>query len=228
MFMITLTNYAISDNILRLAQNNIPNIDSNGKKESLTLNKPSNRFFYDRWEIKDEFKDSVWEDILNTITEPIGEARLIQLPNGTCYMSHCDIDDRYHLNIEGQYSYLIDIDSEKMYSTIADGKWYCIDTGIRHVAANFGSVNRTQLVVRKLLNDAELKKSVNVKIFPICENPRFEFDDIISPWLHKMNKSFFLREFELIENGVSFKLDQDCVNDLDLFSKDKFKIIIQK
>lgn len=208
---------------IKAAEHALPQIDFR-----LSLNKPTDRFFYDPWEIKDEFKNTVWEKILNTIPQPLGEARIIQLQHGTCYMSHCDIDDRYHLNIEGQYSYLINIDSQEMFPTVADGKWYTIDTGCRHVAANFGSTTRTQLVVRKLLTNAELTSPVTVKIFPICVNPRFEFDDIVSPWLHKMNKTLHLAEFTVLDNGVSFKLAQECLKDLDLLSTDKFKVVIEK
>lgn len=222
--MINLTQYSVTDDVLKQAQENIPYIGNDDKKLSVVINNPTNNFFYDPWEIKDEFKNTVWETILSTIPAPIGEARIIQLTHGTCYMSHCDIDDRYHLNLEGQYSFLIDIDSQKMFPTVPDGKWYRINAGLRHVAANFGSVRRVQLVVRQLLNNAELTDPVAVKISPICVNPRFEFDDIISPWLHKMNKEFLLRDFEILEDGVRFKLERTHLKDLDLFPKEKFKI----
>ncbi len=226
--MIETTNYSVDDDLLKQAQIDLPKISDTEHKTSIAINQPTDNFFYDPWTIKEEFKNTVWEKILNTIPGPIGEARIIVLKHGTCYMSHCDIDDRYHLNIEGQYSFLIDIDSQQMFPTVADGKWYVINTGLRHVAANFGSVKRTQLVVRHLLNDAKLIDPILVKIMPICENPRFEFDDIISPWLHKMNKSLYLSDFKVLDDGVSFNLDRDCVQDLELFPADKFKIIINK
>lgn len=226
--MITLTQYSVTDADLIQAQNSLPELDSSDKKASVAINRPTGNFFYDPWEIKDEFKNTIWETILKTIPGPFGEARIIRLSNGMCYMSHCDIDDRYHLNLEGQYSFLIDIDSQKMFQTVADGKWYTINAGLRHVAANFGSVNRTQLVVRQLLNDAKLKEPVLVKITPICENPRFEFDDVVSPWLHKMNKMNFLSNFKVLDDGVSFNLEQTQLPDLNLFTADKFKIVISK
>lgn len=221
--MIQQTPLSIPLSDLTQAKDSLPNIDFR-----LSLNEPTGRFFYDPWKIKSEFEGTVWERILNTLPAPIGEARIIQLKHGTCYMSHCDIDDRYHLNLDGQYSFLIDIDSEQMFSTPADGKWYTINTGIRHVAANFGSISRTQLVVRFLLNDVNLTNPVTVKIFPICVNPRFEFDDIVSPWLHKMNKLHCLADFTVLEAGVSFKLEQSALADLDLFSPDMFKVEVEK
>lgn len=215
--------FSVPLDTVKEAKHSLPTIDF-----KLSLNTPTGNFFYDPWEIKDEFKNTVWEQILKTLPGPIGEARIIELTHGTCYMSHCDIDDRYHLNIEGQYSFLIDIDSQKMYSTVADGNWYVINTGIRHVAANFGSVKRTQLVVRQLLNRSTAHNLVTVKIFPICENPRFEFDDIISPWLHEINKRFMMSEFTVLDNGVTFKLAEECLADLNLFPIDKFKIVVEK
>lgn len=221
--MLEKTIFSVPLELVNEARISLPNIDF-----KISLNNPTNRFFYDPWELKDEFKNTVWEKILSTIPQPYGEARLVQLLNGTCYMSHCDIDDRYHLNLEGQYSYLIDLDTEKMFKTVADGSWYVIDTGFRHVAANFGSIFRTQLVVRKLLNDVELKNPVTVKIFPICYNPRFEFDDVVSPWLHRMNKEHCLSEFNVLDVGVSFKLDQNKIKDLEAFPSNMFKVIIEK
>lgn len=222
--MITLTKYSVKDLVLKQAQDSLPHLGNDDKKMSLVLNEPTGNFFYDPWEVKTEFKNTVWETILNSIPGPIGEARLIQLQHGTCYMSHSDVDDRYHLNLEGQYSFLIDVDSEQMFKTVADGKWYTIDAGRRHVAANFGSVRRTQLVVRQLLTQADLKDPMTVKIAPICENPRFEFDDIISPWLHKMNKAGQLSDFTVLEDCVRFKVER---GNLESFPQNKFNIVVE-
>jgi hypothetical protein len=221
--MIEKTQFSVPLGYINEAINSLPNIDF-----KLSLNKPTGRFFYDAWEIKDEFKNTIWDKILQTIPQPFGEARLIQLDHGTCYMSHSDIDDRYHLNIDGQYSFLIDVDNQKMFPTVADGTWYVLNTGVRHVAANFGSVGRTQLVVRKLLNDSHLINLISVKITPTCVNPRFEFDDKVSPWLHKMNKMNYLSDFKVHDDGVRFKLDKTQILDLEFFSKEMFKIVIEK
>jgi hypothetical protein len=221
--MIEKTSFAVSLELIKQASKSIPQIDS-----KLTINKPSGRFFYDPWELKEEFKNTVWEEIINTLPGPLGEARIIELKHGTCYMSHCDIDDRYHQNIEGQYSFLIDVDSQEMFPTVADGNWYTINTGVRHVAANFGSISRFQLVVRKLLNESKLTNPVKVEIRPIGVNPRFEFDDIVSPWLHKMNNLFLLNDFNILSDGVSFKVEHDSLKDLNMFPTNKFKVIIEK
>lgn len=221
--MIEKTQFAVPLELIKQAKISIPTLNS-----KLTINNASGRFFYDPWQIKKEFKNTVWETILNTLPFSVGEARIIQLQHGTCYMSHCDIDDRYHLNIEGQYSFLIDVDSQKMFPTVADGVWYTMNAGIRHVAANFGSTSRFQLVVRHLLNDAVLNDPVTVEIKPICVNPRFEFDDIVSPCINQLNKLFRLADFTILEDGVKFKLEKDCLKELALFPTEKFKIIIEE
>ena len=218
--MLTKTMFSVPLELIDQAKKIIPRLDFR-----LSINQPTGRFFYDHWEIKSEFQNTVWETILNSLPSPLGEARIIELKHGTCYMSHSDIDERYHLNLEGQCSFLIDLDSQQMYPTIADGNWYLMNTGIRHVAANFGSINRFQLVVRKLLNDPELIDPISVEIKPVCVNPRFEFDDIISPWLHKMNKESQINQFKVSDEGVSFNMAKKYLDNLDLFSAEKFKII---
>jgi len=212
--------YTVNPALLNEAQGSIPSVES-----KLTINQPTGNFFYDPWEVKEEFKGTVWETLLNTLPLDIGEARIIALAHGTTYMSHTDIDDRYHLSITGQYSFLINVDDEKMYPTIADGQWYEMNTGLRHVAANFGSYDRAQLVIRKLLNNANLKNYSNITIKPVCENPRFEFDDLISPWLNKINKQHLINSFNILQDGVSFNLDIDAIHELDNIDINKFKVI---
>jgi hypothetical protein len=211
--------YTVDSTLLNEAQGSVPAVES-----KLTINQPTGNFFYDPWEIKEEFKGTVWETLLNTLPLDIGEARIIVLGNGTTYMSHTDIDDRYHLSLKGQYSFLINVDDEKMYPTVADGQWYEMNTGLRHVAANFGSYDRAQLVVRKLLNNPTLENYTTVTIKPICENPRFEFDDLISPLLNKINKQQLINDFSILQDGVSFNLNINAINELDSIDRNKFNI----
>ena len=219
--MLTPLPFTVNHELFFRALENIP-----AGNEKLTLNRPTGNFFYDPWEVSNEYKNTVWEEVLNTLPFAIGEARIINLQNGTCYMSHSDIDDRYHLGLKGQYSFLIDIDSEKMYSTNPDRQWYEMDAGIRHVAANFGSFERLQLVVRKLLHNAQLDDFVTVKISPTCENPRFEFDDIVSPCLNKFNKQEVMNNFKVLDDGVQFNLDRSSLEILKIIPASKFKISI--
>ena len=167
-------------------------------QSKVVLNKPTGNFFYDPWEIKEEYKNTVWEDILNSLPLDKGEARIIKLAPGTTYVSHTDIDDRWHLTLQAQRSYLIDLDSETMYPTVVDGIWYSMNTGKRHVASNFGSIDRLQLVVRQLLTEANELDMVDVKISPAYDQHdyRYYFDDIISPWLNILNKQKKIAEFK--------------------------------
>jgi hypothetical protein len=211
--------YTVDPTLLNEAQGSIPSVES-----KLTINQPTGNFFYDPWEVKEEFKGTVWETLLNTLPLDIGEARIIALAHGTTYMSHTDIDDRYHLSITGQYSFLINVDDEKMYPTVADGQWYEMNTGLRHVAANFGSYDRAQLVIRKLLNNPTLENYTTVTIKPICENPRFEFDYLISPLLNEINKQQLINNFNILQDGVSFNLTTDAITRLDSIDRNKFNI----
>jgi hypothetical protein len=185
----------------------IQNIESEFNDIKNTLNEPTGNFFYDPWEIKPEYKGTVWERLLKTLPVDQGEARVIVMSPGTTYMSHADIDDRYHLSLTGEQSYLIDLDNTKMHLLEQDGYWYEMDAGRLHVASNFGSCDRVQLVVRKLLVSTTMPNLVKVKITPTKEtyDLRYKFDNIISPWLNRANKNKSLKDFDYNKNGVVFK-----------------------
>lgn len=192
-------------------------IDSTGdEKVKAAINQPSGDFFYDPWIIKPEFQNTIFEELLNSLPIPAGEARFIVLKSGSCYHSHADIDDRYHLSIQGQYSYLINLDNCAMFPTETDGVWYNMNAGPRHVAANFGSINRIQLVVRQLLRKNHLINPLTVSLSPedTLQKARFVFDDIISPWLNRANKLGIISNFKTDQKQIWFDIESDCVNDL--------------
>jgi len=196
---------------------------SNDSKIKTELNQPTGNFFYDPWEIKPEFRNTVFEELLNSIPDPIGEARLIVLKPGSCYHSHADIDDRYHLNLLGQYSYLIDLDTEQMFATEVDGEWYEMNAGRRHVAANFGSKERLQIVVRKLLSSNNLVNPVSVNVSYSGSRPdkaRFIFDDQISPWLNSAVKEGIIDNFRTDQKQIWFDIEQSSLSDF----KNKFSL----
>jgi hypothetical protein len=191
-------------------------------RSKFTINEPSGDFFYDPWVIKPEFKGSIYEKIIDSLQTNVGEARLIVMKPGSCYHSHADIDDRYHLNIQGQYSYLINLDNQNMYPTTPDGIWYTMDASPRHTAANFGSIDRIQLVVRQLLKRNTLKNPVTVNVFPesSVSKPRFTFDDCVSPWLNRSVKKGILTNFKTDLTQIWFDLEKENINELDqIFSK---------
>lgn len=192
----------------------------------IVINQPTGDFFYDPWVIKKEFKGTVWETILETLEFSYGEARLIVLEPGETYMAHADIDDRYHLNIVGNNSFLIDIEEQKMYPTVSDGSWYVMDAGKIHVASNFGEVSRVQLVVRKLLNRSQFDNSIRVVISPYktLQDYRYKFDNLISPWLNKINNNNKMNNFQFEGDIVKFEIPSDLIPELESFDRNIFSI----
>jgi hypothetical protein len=93
-----------------------------------------------------------------------GEARIIILKPGTSYYCHADADDRWHLNLQSEFGFICDIDQSVMHKLSTDGNWYDMDAGRRHTAANFGHIDRIQLVVRQLLDRNVLVNPVDIKI----------------------------------------------------------------
>lgn len=197
--MLKSTDYTAPKDLIDEVIHILPDIDFR-----LTLNKPTGDFFYDPWVLKDEFKGTIWENILDSLPETVGEARLIVLEPGKAYQSHSDIDDRYHLNVAGDNrSYLVDLDTLTMHPTKLDYKWYDLDASPRHSAVNFGELDRVQLVVRKLLLRNKLTNPLKVKII----GDRFEFDDRISKLLNRWNKSGHISNFYVEQNAIYFDIE---------------------
>lgn len=189
-----------------------------------SLNKPTGDFFYDPWQVLDQYKGSPLEKFLLQIPDA-GEARIIKQESGTCYYAHSDIDDRYHLNLTGDLAALIDLSFNKNYFLNSDCVVYEMDASRNHSAANFGEHTRYQLVIRKLLNRSK-NCDVNVEIYPRGENPRFKFDKYVSPILNKMNKSDALNNFTTLETGVRFSTTNVWYNIIKSKLPDEFKCII--
>ena len=171
----------------------------NDLETPVILNEPTGDFFTDPWQLKNEFQGTVWEEILATLNTSFGQARIIKLDPATCYYSHADIDDRYHLNLRGERCYLIDLDDRQMHEIKDDGIWYSMNASKIHSAVNFGRYTRYQIVVRKLLPKNILQDSVRVKIFSPTlgeDDARFLFDNNISPWLNISYKKNLIADFK--------------------------------
>jgi len=197
------------------------------------INKPTNRFFYDPWVIDDSFIGSTLENILKLFPHDIGEARIIKLIPGASYLSHADIDDRYHYNIQAEQSYLIDLENKKMHSIFQDNKIWEMDAGIIHTAANFGRFDRLQLVVRKLLKENQIINPLRIKL--IVENPsndyRYKFDNYISSYLNRAVKQGKLNNFTENKNEVIFDFNGEYLFELEKILENNylgFKIIIER
>lgn len=209
--MIFNTPYTVDLDLIKEALTFIPTDDRT------TINRPVSNYFYDEWELKEEYTGTIWEKIYNSLPTRKGEARVITLDRGVNYYSHADIDDRWHLNIQGEKSYLIDLDNDVMHQIDPDGKWYTMDAGRIHVGANFGSIPRTQLVIRQLLTHNDLYDRVNVKVtIPIDRvdsDARYRFDWKLSPWLNIANKMALIDNFNF--NGVNcvqFDVERKLLN----------------
>lgn len=193
-----------------------------------TINRPTGDFFYDPWTINPELKGTIWERILESLPVDHGEARVIVLKSGTCYFSHADADDRWHLNLQSDKGYLIDINDSKMHLLVTDGVWYHMNAGKLHTAANFGSIDRIQLVVRQLLTRNKLVDPIAVKI--ICKDEvfdfRYQFDNTISPWLNAANKQGIISNFKFVKDEVMFEINRSDLDSLNKVVPDIFEVIL--
>jgi len=203
--MLIPTEFIVPNEWLKEANDHLLDID-----HKLSINKPSGDFFYDPWIIKDEFKDTVWERLLSKLPKHIGEARIIKLEPGTTYMAHADMDDRYHLNIKSNQGYLINLTDNQMFLLEPDCIWYNMNAGLLHVAANFGSTDRIQLVVRQLLTKNKLKDPVPIiiRVKNKVVDYRFVFDNSISPWLNQANKKGLVTNFTFTNDIVTMDIER--------------------
>jgi len=195
--------------------------------ESTVLNEPTGNFFYDKWEIKDLFKDTVWQQVLDTLPYTIGQARIIKMEPGESYMAHADIDNRWHLNLIGEQAYLIDLDNKVMHQCVRDNHWLYMDASRIHSATNYGSIPRLQLVVREpLRNSRQPKDLVSISMEPAYEQHdfRYKFDKIFSPFLNKANKEYKLADFAHTASSLSFKLEFELLEEFYKLITPEFKV----
>jgi hypothetical protein len=143
-------------------------------------------------------------------------------------MSHADIDDRWHYSIKGQESYLVDLSNQQMYKLEQDGHWWDMNAGKIHVACNFGSIDRLQVVVRKLLIPTESTNLISVTLEFAKEryDNRYLFDNAISPWLNTANKERVIKDFIFTDKKIYFKLDKSALESFKKILTKDFKISI--
>ena len=213
MLMLTKTPYTVSIDDMPLFEKG---------KHDLTV--PSGDFFYDPWVLLEEYKNTVWESILNSLPIDTGQARIIVMESPSCYTQHADIDDRYHLNLSGDQDYLIDLDNQQMHKLVKDGVWYEMDAGRLHTAISVGEHIRMQLVVRKLLTRNVLNDSVSVKITAGGSNPRYSFDNTMSVWLNRASKNKTISNFKQSEASVYFDVEQSSLEELKSIVPKEFKL----
>lgn len=196
--------------------------------EDTVLNEPTGDFFYDRWEIKDLYKGTRWQQVLDTMPMSIGQARIIKLEPGDSYMAHADIDNRWHLNLTGEQAYLIDLDNKVMHECVRDNRWAYMDASRIHAATNYGSIPRLQLVVREPLRRSRQPINlVNIVMEPAYEQHdfRYKFDKIFSPFLNRANQKYKLADFSHTTFSLSFKLEHELLEEFKQLVTSEFKVI---
>lgn len=217
--MISNTDYSIDLKLIQKAAELCK--DWTGKN---VLNMPTGDFFYDPWKISPHYQGTVFEELLSVLPD-IGEARIIRQECGTCYQLHSDIDNRYHLNLSGDTAALLDLHNNHMFPLKPDGKYYLMDAGRNHSAANFGQYPRYQLVVRCLLKRADWVTDA-VEIIAGGDNPRFIFDKYISPLLNEINSRGAMNDFAITSTGVKFKTNAFWIQHLRDAMPDKFSLLL--
>jgi len=189
--------------------NVLDNLFEKGKHD---LTQPTGDFFYDPWELKPEFLNTCWENIWKSLPGEKGQARIIVLESPSCYTQHADIDDRYHLNLFGDEDYLIDLNSRHMHKLEKDGIWYEMNAGCLHTAISIGEHVRMQLVVRKLLKRNALADPVKAVITVGGDNPRYHFDNKLSPWLNSASKNKIISNFERNVTSICFDIERAVIH----------------
>ena len=206
MHMIQNTKYTVSLDDIAGAMGDVYDI---GKFD---ISEQTGSFFYDPWQLKPEFLGTAWETIWNSLPDPKGQGRIIILESPSCYTSHADIDNRWHLNLCGDEAYLIDLEKEEMFKTVLDGKWYDMDAGVPHTAMNIGAEIRAQLVVRKLLPKNIINDPQHVRIAGVKGNIRYEFDKHLSPWLNRAaNNTKIISNVKVVKQGIEFDIEKGLV-----------------
>jgi len=172
------------------------------------LSRPTGRFFYDPWVLNEEYKGTELEVLFNQLESP-GQVRVNVLEEGRAYQQHADLDDRYHLSLDGVESYLVDLTNGQLHDTRTDNIVYEMDAGRLHSAVNFGYYPRKQLVIRKLLpfNKLENPLSVSLKATPV-PRLRYNFDQTFSVWFNKSIKAGIIANFNKHnELHISFDIE---------------------
>ena len=197
------------------------------------LNKPTGDFFYDEWKLEDKWLGTPVEDLLSQLPNH-GEARVIVLSPGQSYCAHADIDDRWHVTLDAEQSYLIDLDNNKNYKLEVDDEVYVMDSGRIHTATNFGFKPRYQLVIRKLLKRNDLQDPVTAKIELIDPpyNVRYLFDKSFSILLNQLEKEGKINNFRRTNNNsIALDIEKEEVQqliDLEKTCGFKYKIVYGK
>ena len=177
------------------------------------LTKPRGDFFYDPHILDEQYKGTEIEKVLDLIPMH-GEARVIVMEPGQSYSAHADVDDRWHLTLDADESYLVDLKNQKMYKLVADGTLYLMDSGRLHTASNYGYKPRYQLVIRKRLKGRILDNPVyfNLTLIDPPYNARYLFDKSFSILLNRLEKEEKITNFKKIsDKEIEFVIESEQI-----------------
>ena len=177
------------------------------------LTKPRGDFFYDPHILDEQYKGTEIEKVLDLIPMH-GEARVIVMEPGQSYSAHADVDDRWHLTLDADESYLVDLKNQKMYKLVADGTLYLMDSGRLHTASNYGYKPRYQLVIRKRLKGRILDNPVyfNLTLIDPPYNARYLFDKRFSILLNRLEKEEKITNFKKIsDKEIEFVIESEQI-----------------
>ncbi|HBY66921.1 MAG TPA: hypothetical protein DEG69_03610 [Flavobacteriaceae bacterium] len=177
------------------------------------LTKPRGDFFYDPHILDEQYKGTEIEKVLDLIPMH-GEARVIVMEPGQSYSAHADVDDRWHLTLDADESYLVDRKNQKMYKLVADGTLYLMDSGRLHTASNYGYKPRYQLVIRKRLKGRILDNPVyfNLTLIDPPYNARYLFDKSFSILLNRLEKEEKITNFKKIsDKEIEFVIESEQI-----------------
>ena len=99
-----------------------------------------------------------------------------------------------------------------------------MDAGKIHTAMSIGEHVRAQLVVRKLLNKNKLQNPVTVKVYG-NDNPRYKFDNVLSPWLNCANKKGTITNVSIVKFGIQFDIEENLISTIPIPEKMKVEIL---
>lgn len=169
--------------------------------ERLSLNEPTGSFFSEPWKTFDHIKNTPLGNLLDNLNE-IGEARLMKLSSAGCYTGHSDPDDRYQLSIiTNDYSYLIDLETSRLYHLPTDGVLWRMDTSKIHSAVNFGGRDRIHLNIRLLLPKfCDSMPHCRIVIEGGDYDWKFESYKILMPFINLSIKKNVITGFERISD----------------------------
>lgn len=195
----------------------------------IILNKSDSGLFTGKYTTLPEFQNTALGTMLEELGE-IGEARLLLLDSGDSYTAHTDPDDRYHLVIEtNPYSYIMDIEQEKLIHLPADGTVWHMDTSKKHLAGNFGGTPRIHLNVRAKLPNY-IGNGIHLKI----EGGSIDWKQVLymdtMSYINKAVKDKKITGIEKInDRELLLNTSYEVIADIkDIVEKNNFKIEVKR